>query len=208
MNWHRFNFRRIALFALSISVMAISGSMLSPPNASAQDLIIKPVAEKKLKQLPPGPLFWRIERFPALAQAQAAAGPTGLCAEVAGKAWLVTLAPKGGASAGGTKLAEIGPVPLVTAPEYLLRINHAYGPPGAKTSVHSHPGSEAFYVLAGRLGQRTPSGVAYAEPGQSMNGHDADTPMEVFSAGKADLDQLVMFVVDATKPFSVPTKLE
>jgi hypothetical protein len=68
--------------------------------------------------------------------------------------------------------------------------------------VHSHPGSEAFYGLAGRLGQRTPSGIAYAEPGQSMNGHGADMPMIVFSAGTTDLDQLVMFVVDATKPFS------
>ena len=104
-------------------------------------------------------------------------------------------------------MAEIGPVPVVTAPEYLLRINHASGPPGAKTPAHSHAGSETFYVLAGRLGQRTPSGVAYAEAGESMNGHGAGTPMIVFSAGKTDLDQLVMFVVDATKPFSVPATL-
>ena len=36
----------------------------------------------------------------------------------------------------------------------------------------------------------------------------ADMAMEVFSAGTTDLDQLVMFVVDATKPFSAPAKLE
>ena len=78
----------------------------------------------------------------------------------------------------------------------------------AKTPVHTHPGSEAFYVLAGRLGQRTPHGVSYAEAGQSMNGHGADMAMEVFSAGTTDLDQLVMFVVDATKPFSSPAKFE
>jgi hypothetical protein len=28
-----------------------------------------------------------------------------------------------------------------------------------------------------------------------MNGHAADMPMEVFSAGTADLDQLVLFVL-------------
>jgi hypothetical protein len=84
----------------------------------------------------------------------------------------------------------------------------ASGPPGAKTSVHTHPGSEAFYVLKGKLGQRTPHSVAYAEPGQAMNGHGADMPMEVFSAGSSDLDQLVMFVVDASRPFSSPAKLE
>jgi hypothetical protein len=33
-------------------------------------------------------------------------------------------------------------------------------------------------------------------------------PMEVFSAGTTELDQLVMFVVDAAKPFSSPAKFE
>jgi hypothetical protein len=33
-------------------------------------------------------------------------------------------------------------------------------------------------------------------------------PMEVFSAGTTDLDQLVLFVVDATRPFTAPAKLE
>ena len=106
-----------------------------------------------------------------------------MAAEVSGKAWLFTLGPKGGTTQGGSKVAEIGPVPAIKAPEYLLRINHASGPPGAKTSVHTHPGSEAFFVLQGKLGQRTPHGVAYAEAGQAMNGHGADMPMEVFSAG-------------------------
>ena len=146
--------------------------------------------------------------FPTLAQAQAAAGETSLAAEVAGRVWLFTLARKGGATPGGSKIAEIGPVPATTAPEYLLRINHAGGPPEAKTAVHSHPGSEAFYVLAGRLGQRTPHGVSYADAGQTMPGHGPDMPMEVFSAGSADLDQLVMFVVDATRPFSSPANFE
>jgi hypothetical protein len=131
-----------------------------------------------------------------------------LAAEISGKAWLFTLGPKGTPTHGGSKVAEIGPVPSVRAPEYLLRINHAEGPPGASTPVHMHPGSEAFYVLAGKLGQRTPHGVAYAEAGQFTNGHDAGTPMEIFSAGSTDLDQIVLFVVDATKPFSTPTKFE
>jgi hypothetical protein len=99
-------------------------------------------------------------------------------------------------------------VPPITAPEYLLRINNAGGPPGARTPVHTHPGSEAFYVLAGRLGQKTPHGVSHVDVGQSMPGHGPDTPMEVFSSGTSDLNVLVMFVVDAAKPFSSPAKFE
>lgn len=200
-------YRRAVSLALALSVPMTLGLILANQTASAQQLTIKPVAEKKVKQLPGGPLFWRIENFPALAQAQAAAGPTGLAAEVAGKVWLFTLGPKAGSSAGASGVAEIGPVPPLTAPEYLLRINHAGGPPGAKTPAHTHPGSEAFYVLAGRLGQRTPHGVAHADAGQSMNGHGPDVPMIVFSAGTTDLDQLVMFVVDATRPFSSPANM-
>ena len=201
-----FGVRRVTALALSLCVM---GVLLLPSTAAAQQqFVIKPVAEKKLLQLPAGPLYWQVENFPTLAQAQAAAGPTSLAAEAAGKVWLFTLGPKGGSTRGASKVAEIGPVPPITAPEYLLRINHAGGPPGAKTPVHTHPGSEAFYVMAGRLGQKTPHGVSHADAGQSMNGHGADMPMEVFSAGTTDLDQLVMFVVDATRPFSSPAKLE
>jgi hypothetical protein len=178
------------------------------PAAAQQALVIKPVTEKKLKQLPAGPLYWRVETLQTLGQAEAAAGEAALAAEISGKSWLFTLGPKGGATPGANKVAEIGPVPVIAAPEYLLRINHASGPPGAKTPVHSHPGSEAFYVLSGRLGQKTPHGIVHAEAGQPMNGHGADMAMEVFSAGTTDLEQLVMFVVDATRPFSSPAKFE
>ncbi len=199
------DFRRVVVMILLLCVMGL----LVPSTAAAQQKFeIKNVAEKKLKQLPVGPLYWRIENFPTLAQAQAAAGETSLAAEVSGKVWLFTLGPRGGVTPGASKVAEIGPVPPITAPEYLLRINHAGGPPGAKTPIHTHPGSEAFYVLAGRLGQKTSHGLSHAEAGQSMNEHGADMPMEVFSAGTTDLDQLVMFVVDATRPFSVPAKFE
>jgi hypothetical protein len=179
-----------------------------PTAAQQSPLVIKPLVEKKLQQLPEGSLYWRIETFPTLQQAQAAEGPTSLATEVSGKVWLFTLGPKGGATPGANKLAEIGPVPPLKAPEYLLRINHATGAPGTKTAVHTHPGSEAFYVLTGRLGQRTSHGTSFADAGQFMNGHGADMPMEVFSAGTTALEQLVMFVVDATRPFSSPAKFK
>jgi hypothetical protein len=175
--------------------------------AAAQEFRIKPVAEKRLKELPPGPLFWRVENFASLAQAQAAAGPSALPVEVHGKVWLFTLGAKSAATPGGSKVLEIGPVPQITAPEYLLRINYTGGPAGAKTPIHTHPGSEAFYILTGRLGMNNPHGTLHVDAGKAMNGHGPDMPMEVFSAGPGELNALVMFVVDATRPFSSPAKL-
>lgn len=207
--------------ATLLSMVAISGLPLAPLPASAQGkYIVEPVAEMKVRQLPSGPLYWRVENFPTLERAKAAAGPYRwnpdtvsydgspcLVAEVAGKVWLFTLGAKGGATPGGSRVAEIGPVPLITAPEYLLRVNYGSGPPGSRTPVHIHPGSEAFYVVAGRLGQRTPHGVRHVEAGGTMNGHDSDMPMEVFNSGTTELTALIMFVVDAARPFSVPAKM-
>ena len=195
-------------FLIGIGTLVVSGLCLSQPTPPAkQEFVVKPVAEKKLKQLPAGPLHWRVENFPTLAQAQTAAGETALAVEVAGKAWLFTLGPQGGSTPGATRVVEVGPVPPINASEYLLRINNSGGPPGSKTPVHTHPGSEAFYVLTGQLGQKTPHGVSHAEAGKTMNGHGADMPMEVFSSGTSDLNALVMFVVDASRPFSSPATM-
>jgi hypothetical protein len=176
------------------------------PAAAEQKFVIKPVAEKKLKELPAGHLFWRVETLPTLGQAQAAAGATALAAAVSGRAWLFTLGPKGGTTPGATRVAVIGPVPTIQASAYLLRVNNTGGPSGVKTPVHTHPGSEAFYVLTGRLTQRTPHGTSHVEAGQTLNGHGADMPMEVSSSGTEALNALVMFVVDAGRPFSTPAK--
>lgn len=211
--------RGVGTLAVLLGAVAL---LVSPVTAAERPrYIVKPIAEMKVKQLPKGPLYWRLENFATIEQAKAAASPyrwnpdtvsydglPSLTAEAAGKVWLFTLGPKGGATAGGTKVAEIGPVPPITAPEYLLRVNLGSGPPEAKTPVHSHPGSEAFYVVAGRLGQRTPHGVSHVDAGGTMNGHPPGMTMEVFNSGPTELTALIMFVVDATKPFSVPAKFE
>jgi hypothetical protein len=209
------------LIAIAVAV----ASCLPPSTASAQQkFVVKLLAQKKVAELPTGPLFWRIESFDRdlygsgvdaygnpvaspLAQARAAAGPYSLVAESDGKVWLFTLGPAGGTSAGATRVAEVGPISRVVAKEYLLRINEGSGPPGSVTPAHSHPGSEAFYVLAGETSSRTPHGVMRVGAGRYATGNIADTPMQVSSSGSTDLRSLVMFVVDADKPFSSPAKL-
>jgi len=118
-------------------IFLVSGFWLFPSTTKAQQqYVVKPVAQKKTKQLPTGPLYWRVENFATLADAKAAVGPDGwnpasvqyetttsLIAEVAGKIWVVTLGPKDASTPGGSKVAEIGPLPAITAPEYLLRLN-------------------------------------------------------------------------------------
>lgn len=189
-------------------VVVLLAAALAQAGAFAQTpLAVKPLAEKNVADLPAGPLHWRIETFPDRSAAAAAAGPWSLVAEADGKVWLFTLGAPGGVTTGGTKVAELGPVPRVDASRYLLRINEASGAPGSVTAVHSHPGSEAFYVLQGEQSIRGPDGVLRIAAGRAEAGRGADVPMQVSSTGTADLKALVMFVVDATRPFSTPAAL-
>ncbi len=187
-------------------LLLVSPTIVSSPTMAQQALVITPLVEKKVTALPTGPLFWTIETFGTAAQAKTAAGPTGLVAETAGKVWLFTLGPSGRTSANATRVAEVGPIPAFVAAHYLLRINEARGPPGSVTPVHTHAGSEAFYVLAGETSQKSPHGTARAAAGQSLAGHGGGMPMQVSSTGSTDLHSLVMFLVDADKPFSSPAK--
>ena len=188
--------------AAGIALALAQGQELPP----GEGFTIAVLADKEVTDLPTGPRFWRIETFPSLSEAQAAAGPYGLAAEAGGEAWLFTLGPAGASGAGGTFVAEVGPIPDITAPSYLLRVNEANAVPGGTTSVHFHPGAEAFYALTGTISLRTAEGEMSISAGQSMAGHTPGTIMQVFNGGSTDLHGLVMFVVDATQPFS--TKAE
>jgi hypothetical protein len=67
---------------------------------------------------------------------------------------------------GSSKVAEVGPSPPISASEYLLRINSAGRRPEVKTSVHTHPGSDTFYMLTGELTQRTSESTKHVSSNQ------------------------------------------
>lgn len=200
----------LALSAAGSAAMAQAlGSGLERSAAAGKPtFLVEPVAEKTVEDLPVQPLFWRVETFPSLAAAKAASGPPSLAADAWGQSWLFTLGPAGAASPGGAKVAEVGPVPRPKASKYLLRINRAGGPPGVSTPIHTHPGSEAFYVVKGQLTQKSAHGSATLDAGGAMNGHEPGMVMQLTSTGATDLEQLVMFVVDAAKPFSTPANFK
>ena len=187
--------------------LGAAGMALSTVAMAQAEFKVAPVAEKTVSELPAGPLYWQIENFPTRAEADAAADPLSLVAEAGGKAWLFTLGPEGAPPQGGTMVAEVGPLEAVAAPQYLLSIREGVAPPGAKTMVHTHPGTEAFYVLDGQLSLTTPAGVAVVDAGKTLE-VGPETPMQASSSGAADLHELIMFIVDPGKPFSSPATLE
>jgi hypothetical protein len=117
------------LAVLAAFLVATAGAPTIAQTQSPPALTIKTLASVKVAAVPAGPLFWRLETFPTLSLAQSAAGPSALAVQSGGRNWLITLGPAGGASAGGAKVAEVGPLPAVKATNYLLQVNEASGPP-------------------------------------------------------------------------------
>ena len=173
---------------------------------SLGEFVVTKMAEMSVDSLPEGELYWHVENFDSLDAAAAAKGAFSLAAEFADKAWLFTLADRKAAGMGGTAVTSIGPIPRFEATGYLLRINSATAPVGAKTSIHSHPGPEAFLVLSGQLTQHTPHGKHVLNAGATMPGVP-DQAMEVVSTGDEELKELIMFVVDPSRPFAEPAEL-
>ena len=198
----------LAGLAVSASQATASANSLVDPERgpSLGEFVVTNIAEMRVPALPDGELYWYVDTFGSLDEAKAASGEFSLATEFDGKAWLFTLANRKAGARGGIHMASIGPVPRFDAPGYLLRINSATAPSGSKTTMHSHPGPEAFLILSGQLTQRTPYGQHVLNAGGTMPGVP-DQPMEVLSTGDEDLKELIMFVVDPTRPFASPAVL-
>ena len=192
---------------LSRFVIGVAACCLQCIAVAHEPLLIKSLAEKKVNELPAGQLTWTIETFDSFALAEAAAGPWSLTVQSAGRVWLFSLGNEDRPPSTGTKVAVVGPIPRISAKTYLLRINDASGPPGSVTPIHSHPGTKTFFVLSGEQSIRSATKVMKVTEGHSEPGQGAENAMEVSSSGSTDLHALVMFVVDADKPFSSPASL-
>jgi len=176
------------------------------PAARPPQFVATVLAERKVQVLPTGPLYWRVERFSTLEQAEEAAGTYGLATSAAAATWLMSLRATGGSSAGALSSAQVGPMTPFAASEYLLRVTQVGGPRGATSPVQSHPGSVAVYVLAGELCVRTAAGQARLTAGQAAAVAGIGTTVQSSSCGGSDLLALVMSVTDASRPFSSPAR--
>jgi hypothetical protein len=181
------------------------GTMLAP--CTAAQSASKTLAEKPVGQLPTGALVYRLETFPTIAVAQAAAGPLGVAAEAGSKAWLLTLGPAGGTSAGGATVTELGPLTIPSATTYTLRLQQRVSQPGCEGDAHTHPGAEAWYLLAGEQTIISSTGQARLIAGQGLVGPAPGAPMQLAYTGTAMTDALTFLILDGAQPASTPATI-
>jgi quercetin dioxygenase-like cupin family protein len=117
-----------------------------------------------------------------------------------GKTWLFTVAGQHDRSGGGVRVAVVAlpPVPQAQSDELLAAIAILW--PGDTVGVHTHPGPEAWYVLAGEQCLETAVGVSRARAGQTMVA-PAATPMKLVITGSSLRRAFFIVLHDAAQPW-------
>ena len=110
-------------------------------------------------------VYWHLRVFPSREAAEAAKSPTGIVVEEAGRIWLSEFGPRNTAPQGGEAIAIVGPLQLPEAKSYAAVLSYAVMRPGDSSRVHTHPGPEGWYVLAGEQCLETPAGATRARAG-------------------------------------------
>lgn len=151
----------LSLFAASITPVApplVPGGCTEQAADHQNEAGCYLLAEFKIEKAPPK-LYWYIAEFPSLVDAEAAARGHRWSRAVSthGRFWLLVIGDGREHVDGGTSRATIGPMSVPPGDMISIRFLTSNFPPGMRTRVHSHPGSEAFYVIEGEQCVETPT---------------------------------------------------
>ena len=149
-------------------------------------------------------IYWHLRKFPSRQAAEAAKTRASVVGEVQGQVWLSDFGPQEMKLEGGEKVAVIGPLELPKAKTYDAVFMEAVMRPLDRSRVHTHPGPEAWYMLAGEQCLETPAGIRRASAGGSMT-VTPNVPMELMIVGTAVRRSLVLVVHDSTQQKSIPS---
>ena len=76
------------------------------------------MANQPVGQLTSSEIFWHLDVYPTRAAAEQAKGSRGTVIESLGKVWLLSIEAAGWRPAGGERVAEIGPLPVIAGEQY------------------------------------------------------------------------------------------
>jgi quercetin dioxygenase-like cupin family protein len=149
-------------------------------------------------------VYWHLYAFGSRKAADAAKSATGLVVEEDGRVWLSEFGARDSASRGGEAVAVIGPMQLPVAKSYSAVLSYAVMRPGDSSRVHTHPGPEGWYVIAGEQCLETPAGASKAGAGQTMT-VPPNVPMELNVTGTTLRRAFALVIHDATQQRGIPS---
>jgi len=149
-------------------------------------------------------VFWHLMLFPNRTSAEAAKSASGIVSEEDGKVWLSEFGLRNLAVRGGKTVAVVGPLQLPDAARYTAVLSYAIMRPGDSSRVHTHPGPEGWYVIAGEQCLETPDGATRSRAGRTMTVRP-NIPMELAVTGKATRRAFALVIHDALQERGIPS---
>ena len=143
---------------LTAQGVATPGDTCKPANVRTQQIGCWIMAEQPVGKLTEPQAFWHLDAYATRAAAEADKGPRGAVFESFGKVWLMTIADEKWRPSHGTRVDEIGPLPVVAGEKYTAQFMEADFTPGMMAPAHKHPGPEAWYAVGGETCLETSDG--------------------------------------------------
>ena len=150
------------------------------------------------------PVYWHLRAFPTRKAAESAKSASGIVVEEDGRVWLSEFGPRNAAPREGEAIAVVGPLQLPAAKSYTAVLSYAVMRPGDNSRVHTHPGPEGWYVLAGEQCLETPAGATKVKSGGTMT-VASNTPMELNVTGKTLRRAFALVIHDSAQPRGIPS---
>src|SRR3984885_12680139 len=123
---------------LAAQGVAVPGDTCKPASARTQDIGCWILADNPVGQLAKPQVFWHFDVYPTRVAAEADKGPRGTVIESFGKVWLMTIEDENWKSAHGNRIAEIGPLSVVTGEKYSAQFMEAdFTPRNDGTRTHT-----------------------------------------------------------------------
>jgi quercetin dioxygenase-like cupin family protein len=149
-------------------------------------------------------VYWHLRTFGTRAAADATRSATGIVVEEDGRVWLSEFGARDMPSRGGEAIAVIGPMQLPSASSYSAVLSYAVMRPGDSSRVHTHPGPEVWYVVAGEQCLETPAGANRAVAGGTST-VGPNIPMELNVTGPALRRAFALVIHDSTQDRGIPS---
>ena len=184
--------------------MQLPGACETPVEQRTGDAGCYLLATEQLGALPSEAQFWYLDEYRSRDEAQADRSRNSTVVVSFGRTWLFTIASSSFRSAGGKRIASVGPLPTRAGIRYLARYMEAVFPPGtdSRNLVHTHPGPEAWFVLSGAQCLETPDGATVVRAGQNGIVREGP-PMSITAVGNEIRRSLVLVLHDASQPWAM-----
>ena len=175
-----------------------------PPGEKRPEFGCFNVGTVKALQFRETSVYWHLRVYGSRKAAEAARSATGIVVEEDGRVWLSEFGARETAPRGGEAVALVGPLQLPVAKGYSAVLSYAVMRPGDSSRVHTHPGPEGWYVIAGAQCLETPAGANRAGAGQTMTA-PPNVPMELNVTGKTLRRAFALVIHDSTQDRGIPS---